>query len=64
MRFLYTGDSKKENIEKFVVDALNDVFTEVDVFEESCEMKDALNYLFAVRNRLNVGSIKIWWKRV
>lgn len=28
MRFLYTGDSKKENIEKFVVDALNDVFTE------------------------------------
>lgn len=36
----------------------------VDVFEESCEMKDALNYLFAVRNRLNVGSIKIWWKRV
>lgn len=54
MLYEYTGDSKKDNIEKFVVRALGDIFNDTDVFEENPKMNSALNFLYAVRNKINV----------
>ena len=53
MQYSYEGNRKKENIEKFVVDTLGDVFTEINLLGENSRMNSALNFLFAVRGQLN-----------
>lgn len=50
----YSGNRKKENIEEFVVNVLSDVFNKINIMNENTQMISALNFLFAVRNKLNV----------
>lgn len=53
MQYSYEGNRKKENIEKFVVDTLGNIFTETNIFGENYKMESAVNFLFEVRNQLN-----------